>query len=466
MTPQACVTPAPDGSALAVVPVSTGDGVPGNAGIGDESVAMRIMSVAVATNQMTREPGWGSPSVQSATYVHASQGFVDNLGQPGLEAQNAAQAWTMEGTRRSVPTWIQRLGAFFQEVRAQQAFPATWAPSAMGSPATPTTRRPAGSQAPEGGGQGQSSLLSRQQREQFRRMEQRAPLLYGSSPQQHPHEGSSGGSTYEAVQDEVKRQLRGVVDQLEASRREARELAEEVARLRRGNVEAQRGNAEENALPQGPPQEFGGYLRLHGSGPTEGASGLHARGLTREASGLQASCPTLTASGLPASCPTLTASGLQASCPTLTASGLQASCPTLTASGLPASCPTLTASGLPASCPTSGASGLPASCPTSGASGLPASCPTSGASGLPASCPTSGVSGLGARASTSGYKESGYLQERLPRLPEGRATSVPAGGEGEDHLAEEVPMSRSQGPMPQAPEPTDPMARLLMGLGR
>ena len=74
------------------------------------------------------------------------------------------------------------------------------------------------------------------------------------------------------------------------------------------------------------------------------------------------------------------------------------------------------------------------------------------------------MSGLGARASTSGYKESGYLQERLPRLPEGRATSVPAGGEGEDHLAEEVPVSRSQGPMPQAPEPTDPMARLLMGL--
>ena len=178
------VTPAPDGSALAVVPVSTGEGVPGNAGIGDESVAMRTMSVAVATNQMTREPGWGSPSVQSATYVHASQGFVDSLGQPGLEAQNAAQAWTMEGTRRSVPTWIQRLGAFFQEVRAQQAFPATWAPSAMGSPATPTTRRPTGSPAPEGGGQGQSSLLSRQQREQFRRMEQRAPLLYGSSPQQ------------------------------------------------------------------------------------------------------------------------------------------------------------------------------------------------------------------------------------------------------------------------------------------
>ncbi|OLP96260.1 hypothetical protein AK812_SmicGene21544 [Symbiodinium microadriaticum] len=55
-----------------------------------------------------------------------------------------------------------------------------------------------------------------EQHEQLRRMEQRAPLLCG-----RPEEGSSGGSTYEAAQDEVRKQLRGVVTQREAQKRPA-----------------------------------------------------------------------------------------------------------------------------------------------------------------------------------------------------------------------------------------------------
>ncbi|CAE7702722.1 unnamed protein product, partial [Symbiodinium necroappetens] len=56
-----------------------------------------------------------------------------------------------------------------------------------------------------------------EQHEQLRRMEQRAPLLCG-----RPEEGSSGGSTYEAAQDEVRKQLRGVVTQREAQKRKRR----------------------------------------------------------------------------------------------------------------------------------------------------------------------------------------------------------------------------------------------------
>ncbi|CAE7939504.1 unnamed protein product, partial [Symbiodinium necroappetens] len=64
-------------------------------------------------------------------------------------------------------------------------------------------------------------------KEQLRRTEQRVPHLYGQLGRER-QEGSSGGSTYEAVQEEVKRQLRGVVGQLEASRKEAQDLRQEL----------------------------------------------------------------------------------------------------------------------------------------------------------------------------------------------------------------------------------------------
>ena len=64
-----------------------------------------------------------------------------------------------------------------------------------------------------------------EQHEQLRRMEQRAPLLCG-----RPEEGSSGGSTYEAAQDEVRKQLRGVVTQREAQKRKRRTCGTRLSR--------------------------------------------------------------------------------------------------------------------------------------------------------------------------------------------------------------------------------------------
>ena len=227
-------------------------------------------------------------------------------------------------------------------------------------------------------GRGSPALLSPEQQERLRRMEQRAPLLYGPPRGERPPEGngSSGGSTYEAVQEEVKRQLRGVVSQLEASKREAQDLRHEVALLRAEREQAgANGQLEDMAMPEGPPVTLGGYLAnqvrdgvattangalsqqarsstsapsgLQASGPTAGASGLQAGGPTSAVSGLQAGCSTSVASGLPAGCPTSGVSGLQAGCPTSGVSGLQASCPTATASGLCATSAMGTSSGLP-----------------------------------------------------------------------------------------------------------------------
>ena len=85
-------------------------------------------------------------------------------------------------------------------------------------------------------------------------MERRAPLIYGPGGSQG--EVSSGGSTAEAVQEEVRRQLRGVMDELAESRREAGSLCEEVQRLRHRAEQTPQALPE----PEGLPKVFGGYL--------------------------------------------------------------------------------------------------------------------------------------------------------------------------------------------------------------
>ena len=157
---------------------------------------------------------------------------------------NAAQAsWSMMATRRTAPAWIQRLGAFFHEMRSQQT---AWPPSPMGSRSAYKICAKLSWLT----GWGSPVLLSPEQQEQLRRMEQRAPLLYGPPRAERPAEGngSSGGSNYEAVQEEVKRQLRGVVSQLEASRREAQDLREEVEFLRAAREQS---NANQRLEDQG-----------------------------------------------------------------------------------------------------------------------------------------------------------------------------------------------------------------------
>ena len=192
----------------------------------DGGVAVRTMAVAVATGQSGGTPNWQAVQASPTERVDAADHMVGAV-EHSFGQMNAAQAsWNVVTSRRTTPVWIQRLGAFFHEMRNQQV---TWPPSPMGSP--PARQMSAqGSPEAEQRGRGSPALLSPEQQERLRRMEQRAPLLYGPPRGERLPEGngSSGGSTYEAVQ----RQLRGVVSQLEASKREAQDLRHEVALLR------------------------------------------------------------------------------------------------------------------------------------------------------------------------------------------------------------------------------------------
>ena len=126
-------------------------------------------------------------------------------------------------------------------------------------PTTPVStagRRMLGSPETDPGPRGIQPLFSRDQRAQARQMEMRAPLLYGPSVGQNRGEASSGGSTAEAVQEEVRKQLRGVMDELAESRREAGSLREEIQRLRNQADRPQQALLE----PEGLPRVFGGYL--------------------------------------------------------------------------------------------------------------------------------------------------------------------------------------------------------------
>ncbi|CAE7228392.1 unnamed protein product [Symbiodinium sp. CCMP2456] len=210
----------------------------------------------MATSSPGGQPGWTQQeAAMVAQAAQAREAYADatTTGYEGF--QNAAQAsWSVTSTRRSVPVWMQRLGAFFQEMGARQQSGALWNPSPMGTP-PPAGRRAMGSPDTDPGPRGrsedggQSMLWTREQQEQLRRMEQRAPLLYGRAPPQERHDGSSGGSTYEAVQDEVRKQLRGVVEQLEESRREAGDLRREMERLQKERM---------MKPPEGPPVAYGG----------------------------------------------------------------------------------------------------------------------------------------------------------------------------------------------------------------
>ena len=271
--------------AAAAIDVQSGAGdtttvVAGNRGA-EQDVAVRTMAVAVATEQSPRNPVWTSVDAGFTERVEASQArLADVSGQ--YNQMNAAQAsWSVMATRRTAPAWIQRLGAFFQEMRGQQQNP--WQPSPMGTPPQRMTRA-AGSPESEGGRWVAPPLLSPEQQDQFRRMEQRAPHLYGQALRDR-QEGSSGGSTYEAVQEEVKRQLRGVVSQLEASRREAQDLRQELEHLRAEGQPAMTGLQQVLPEPTGPPMTLGGHL----ASSMSATMGVQAASSTPPVSGVQTS---------------------------------------------------------------------------------------------------------------------------------------------------------------------------------
>ena len=221
--------------------------------------------------------------------------------------------------------WMQRLGAFFQEMRANPPAGGVWAPSPFPSP--PTTRRHRALHGLQDGRRGEQGLFTPDQWHRIQQMENQAPLLYGQG-QARDGQGdvSSNDSTREAVEAEVRRQMQGLVAQLEASRKEAGELREEVERMR----QFAQGGQEEARLQA--PTASG--LQAPLQAPT--ASGFQAPLQAPSASGLQASLQAPTASGFPATLQAPTASGLQAPLQAPTASGLQASRQVPTASGFSA----------------------------------------------------------------------------------------------------------------------------------
>ena len=157
-------------------------------------------------------------------------------------------------------------------MRQQQINSGLWTPSPLGSPESPQEQ------------QRNSRLFTPDQWSRVRTMEQRAPLLHGAQP---VREESSGNSTQEAVQAEVRRQLRGIMGQLQQSQLEAEALRGELQVLRAQTVtQATHAPLEVHAfasppdlpqhlrkatalpiqdrdpmeVPVGQPQVYGGYL--------------------------------------------------------------------------------------------------------------------------------------------------------------------------------------------------------------
>ena len=446
MSPSNVVASAAVDSPVTVSGVGQGnEGREDGYGATETGVAVRAMTVAVTSSPAGTQQPWSPPqdNLMTAQVSHRQEVFT-SMDQPGFEGvQNAAQAaWSVSSSRpRSVPMWVQRLGAFFQEMRAQQSAAPIWAPSPMSSPPQQGARRALESPESERDGwrsyqrapvPGQQSLLSREQHEQLQRMERSAPLLYGPPQRSERGHESSGGSTYEAVQDEVRKQLRGVVEQLEASRQEANELRREVVKLKAGQVDGTQGPSEE--LPgqsQGPPRALGGYLAGQ---PTMSTSGVLGEA--------HSSVPPL---------------------PT----GASSAC----TSGLHARSSMEGTSGLHAGTSMGGTSGLQARTSTEGTSGLHAGASTGGTSGLQARASTEGTSGVQARMSTT--ERSGV--HAGPSLSTATATfgavPMPISQGGEEPMNAKEASSTIGGARSVAvehgvsgKEASDPMSRLLEGL--
>ena len=395
--------------------------VAGDRGV-EQNVAVRTMAVAVATDQSPGNSVWTSVDAGFAGRVEASQARLADV--PGQYNQmNAAQAsWSVMATRRTAPAWIQRLGAFFQEMRGQQQNP--WQPSPMGSPPQRASRV-AGSPESEGGHWTAPTLLSPEQQEQLRRMEQRAPHLYGQLGRER-QEGSSGGSTYEAVQEEVKRQLRGVVGQLEASRKEAQDLRQELECLK---AESQAGTVsgpqQSFTAPTGPPVALGGHL----------APGVQAASTMPTASGVQAASSMPRLSGVQATSSMPTASGVQAASSMPMLSGVQAtsSMPTTTGGQAASSMPML--SGIQAT------SSMPTMPGVQAASGIPMVSGLQAASGVPARsmCANATTTRDSGTHATSGMGADGGTTDPMSRLLEGLEKVIKGGKPEELSKAAEAP---------------------------
>ncbi|CAE7351139.1 unnamed protein product [Symbiodinium natans] len=175
------------------------------------------MQAVVASTSMTRE-------VEPAGEAGDMGMLRDGLNSGGHQ-QPGGFSWNAQGSpmgreaqpRGAMPTWVSRLGAFFQAMgQSQQVTPPEWMPSPFPSPMTRPSRSQRALESPMSHGErdeaSRTPLFDDEQRQQMRAMEQRAPLLYGATgvgPRPVDGGGSSGGSTYEAVKEEVRQQLQG-----------------------------------------------------------------------------------------------------------------------------------------------------------------------------------------------------------------------------------------------------------------
>ena len=390
--------------------------------VNEGTVAVRTLAVSVVP---------GSPAVPSEMEVTEQMtsrqagivGFpLDRQEDSGVQGsmigrQNATQAaaWGAElfAQRRSVPVWMQRIGAFFQDLRHQQANSPMWMPSLLGSPETPE------------GQQRASGLFSPEQWSRVRAMEQRAPQLYG--PRQVRDE-SSGGSTQEAVQEEVRKQLQGMVGQLQRSQQEAEELRRELQALRAQAATAadfqeahafatpprvpqhlrrtstlplqDRGMPEQ---PRGEPQVYGGYL--HGGEsdvrPTVSTQVLANQSLPAGSHGMALTAPAASSHGMALTAPAASSHGVALTAPAASSPGMALTAPTASLYGAARTAPMGSSNGMALTAPSASPQAL-------AKSGVPQRTPIPG--------PVEGLDRV--INSKSKGEDFGKGPTELPKLPE------------------------------------------------
>ncbi|CAE7207045.1 unnamed protein product [Symbiodinium natans] len=166
------------------------------------------MQAVVASTSMTRE-------VEPAGEAGDMGMLRDGLNSGG-HPQPGGFSWNAQGSpmgreaqpRGVMPTWVSRLGAFFQAMgQSQQVTPPEWMPSPFPSPMTRPSRSQRALESPMSQGErdeaSRTPLFDDEQRQQMRAMEQRAPLLYGATgvgPRPMDGGGSSGGSVRQQLQ--------------------------------------------------------------------------------------------------------------------------------------------------------------------------------------------------------------------------------------------------------------------------
>ena len=169
--------------------------------------------------------------------------------------------------------WLGRVQDLFQGRRTVQQIPAMMFPSPLQQSPTSPPRWELQNSSPPGAGRAvqeegsPAPLFSDADLQRMAAMEQRAPLLFGSPPQQPGPHTESSSIPHDAIQAEVARQLAGMRQELENQMRRASRQAEaELARLQSRVIEGA-------IAPPPPPPGGSGLLGMESTG-LRGDSGI------------------------------------------------------------------------------------------------------------------------------------------------------------------------------------------------